>query len=259
VDATPQPYAAPPQDPTAPETDAKLSAERLAIFSFLLGLVSLLLCPFVGQAGAAALAFASQRKTKASGAGTLGLAKLGYGVAALGLVGWTAIGATHGDPPKRQDVALSASGRPSTTTTPSTERQAPATTATSTPAPPQPLLATAPPTTAAPAIVAAMTAPPSTALPPTTAPRPTAAPTTAKPTTTIGPTTTAVTAPPTTSAFDHSYANCADLHSEHPHGVGRSGAVDHTSGKPVTTFEVNDRLYAANDNLDRDGDGIACE
>jgi hypothetical protein len=39
--------------------------------------------------------------------------------------------------------------------------------------------------------------------------------------------------------------------------------VDHTSGKPVTTFTVSAGGYAAamaaNADLDRDGDGIACE
>jgi hypothetical protein len=45
----------------------------------------------------------------------------------------------------------------------------------------------------------------------------------------------------------------------YPHGVGRPGAVDQTSGTPVTTFERSDALYSANSESDRDGDLIACE
>lgn len=56
------------------------------------------------------------------------------------------------------------------------------------------------------------------------------------------------------------YANCAALNQDYPHGVGRPGAVDHTSGSaPVTTFTVDDRVYEANTARDRDKDGIACE
>jgi Excalibur calcium-binding domain len=57
------------------------------------------------------------------------------------------------------------------------------------------------------------------------------------------------------------FANCAALNAVYPHGVGRTGAVDHVSGssKPVTDFLVNDALYKANSGSDRDGDGIACE
>ena len=56
------------------------------------------------------------------------------------------------------------------------------------------------------------------------------------------------------------YANCAALNVDYPHGVARAGAVDHvTSGTPVTNFTVNDAVYNANAGSDRDGDGIACE
>jgi hypothetical protein len=45
--------------------------------------------------------------------------------------------------------------------------------------------------------------------------------------------------------------------------VGKSGARDHTSGKPVTDFKVSTSLYKKIINyrksLDRDHDGIACE
>ena len=65
-----------------------------------------------------------------------------------------------------------------------------------------------------------------------------------------------------------SYKNCTELNKVYPHGVGRSGARDKTSGKPVTTFRVNSTVYSYNDggarhtgerDLDLDNDGIACE
>ena len=63
-------------------------------------------------------------------------------------------------------------------------------------------------------------------------------------------------APPSTRKF----ANCAELNAVYPHGVGRPGARDHTTGTPpVTTFLVDAALYAANTGRDRDKDGIACE
>ncbi len=37
------------------------------------------------------------------------------------------------------------------------------------------------------------------------------------------------------------------------------GAVDRTSGTPVTTFHKSTALYTANSGSDRDKDGIACE
>jgi hypothetical protein len=57
------------------------------------------------------------------------------------------------------------------------------------------------------------------------------------------------------------FKNCAELNIDYPHGVGRSGAVDHVSGggKGVTTFTVDDAVYAANPGRDGDNDGIACE
>ncbi len=62
---------------------------------------------------------------------------------------------------------------------------------------------------------------------------------------------------PASAATD--YANCSALNADHPHGVGQTGAVDSTSGTPVTTFTVDDALYDANSESDRDKDGIACE
>ncbi len=57
------------------------------------------------------------------------------------------------------------------------------------------------------------------------------------------------------------YPNCKALNAKYPHGVARKGAKDHVSGssKPVTGFAVNNVVYTANKNLDRDKDGVACE
>jgi len=55
------------------------------------------------------------------------------------------------------------------------------------------------------------------------------------------------------------FANCTELRSVYPHGVGRPGAVDHTSGTPVTTFYQSATVYDTNRDHDADGDGIACE
>jgi hypothetical protein len=57
--------------------------------------------------------------------------------------------------------------------------------------------------------------------------------------------------------------NCTAMHRKYPHGVGRVGARDKTSGTPVTNFKRSNTLYATamryNRGLDRDGDKIACE
>jgi Excalibur calcium-binding domain len=59
------------------------------------------------------------------------------------------------------------------------------------------------------------------------------------------------------------YKNCTALHTKYKHGVGRTNAHDHTSGKPVTSFTHSTSAYnaavKANADLDRDRDGIACE
>lgn len=59
------------------------------------------------------------------------------------------------------------------------------------------------------------------------------------------------------------YKNCTNLNKKYPHGLGRVGARDHTSGTPVTTFNRSTKLYklamSYNRGLDRDKDGIACE
>jgi hypothetical protein len=59
------------------------------------------------------------------------------------------------------------------------------------------------------------------------------------------------------------HRNCTALHKKWKHGVGRAGARDRTSGKPVTNFYRSTRQYriamSKNRGLDRDKDGIACE
>jgi hypothetical protein len=55
------------------------------------------------------------------------------------------------------------------------------------------------------------------------------------------------------------YKNCAALNKVYKHGVGKNGAKDKTSGKPVTNFKVSASLHNANKKLDHDKDGIACE
>lgn len=55
------------------------------------------------------------------------------------------------------------------------------------------------------------------------------------------------------------YANCDAMNKDFAHGVGKPGAVDKTSGTPVTNFHVSTTIYNANTGRDRDKDGIACE
>jgi hypothetical protein len=61
----------------------------------------------------------------------------------------------------------------------------------------------------------------------------------------------------------HSLEKCGQVNAKYPHGVGKVGAHDKTSGVPVTTFKRSTRLYriamSYNRGLDRDKDGIACE
>jgi len=64
----------------------------------------------------------------------------------------------------------------------------------------------------------------------------------------------------TATAGPHvAYPNCKALNRHYPHGVGRWGARDHTSGTPVTNFKRSNRLYRQNKARDADHDGIACE
>lgn len=55
------------------------------------------------------------------------------------------------------------------------------------------------------------------------------------------------------------FKNCTALNKTYPHGVGKKGAKDKTSGKRVTNFKVNTTVYNQNKKSDRDKDGIACE
>jgi Excalibur calcium-binding domain len=66
-----------------------------------------------------------------------------------------------------------------------------------------------------------------------------------------------------TTAVRAPWKNCTQVNKRYPHGVGRVGAHDKTSGTPVTTFRRSNVLYRTamrnNRGLDRDRDGIACE
>ena len=55
------------------------------------------------------------------------------------------------------------------------------------------------------------------------------------------------------------FRNCTALNRVYPHGVGRVGARDKTSGTPVRNFKRSNLLYRQNSGSDRDKDGIACE
>jgi hypothetical protein len=59
------------------------------------------------------------------------------------------------------------------------------------------------------------------------------------------------------------WKNCTVVNRRLPHGVGRATAHDATSGTPVTSFRHDTAMYKAamraNQSLDRDKDGIACE
>jgi hypothetical protein len=59
------------------------------------------------------------------------------------------------------------------------------------------------------------------------------------------------------------WKNCTQVNKRYPHGVGKVGARDKTSGTPVTNFKRSNFLYRTamryNRGLDRDKDGIACE
>jgi hypothetical protein len=68
-----------------------------------------------------------------------------------------------------------------------------------------------------------------------------------------------VTSPSASDLVPRRYPRCRALNRVYPHGVGRWGARDHTSGVPVTNFKRSNILYRLNRHLDRDGDKIACE
>lgn len=60
-------------------------------------------------------------------------------------------------------------------------------------------------------------------------------------------------------ASNKTYKNCTAMHKDYKHGVGKPGAKDKTSGKPVTNFKKSKKIYDKNKKSDRDKDGIACE
>jgi excalibur calcium-binding domain-containing protein len=64
-------------------------------------------------------------------------------------------------------------------------------------------------------------------------------------------------------AIPYRWKNCTIVNQRFPHGVGKVGAHDRTSGIPVTNFRRSTLLYLTamryNRGLDRDKDGIACE
>ena len=54
--------------------------------------------------------------------------------------------------------------------------------------------------------------------------------------------------------------SCAALNARYPHGVGKVGARDRTTGsRPVTSFKRSNALYAIAKGRDRDRDNVACE
>ncbi len=67
----------------------------------------------------------------------------------------------------------------------------------------------------------------------------------------------------TDAAISPPWKRCALVNAKYPHGVGRVGAMDRTTGTPVTNFKRSNALYRTaisfNKGLDRDKDGIACE
>lgn len=76
----------------------------------------------------------------------------------------------------------------------------------------------------------------------------------------LAPAATATAASAAPASPSATYKNCKELNRRYPHGVGRSGARDRTSGTPVRNFAVNNALYnRVKKKLDRDKDGIACE
>jgi hypothetical protein len=97
----------------------------------------------------------------------------------------------------------------------------------------------------------------STADPSSSSPTPTSRTTSTSP----SPTSSSPSATPSPTRTVRVYLSCSGMHRDHPRGVGVPGAVDtpRPGRRPVTDFEINARLYFANQGLDRDGDQIACE
>jgi excalibur calcium-binding domain-containing protein len=70
-------------------------------------------------------------------------------------------------------------------------------------------------------------------------------------------------APAAGNRVPYRWKNCTIVNKRYPHGVGRYGAHDKTTGVPVRNFKHSNLLYATamhyNKGLDRDKDKIACE
>jgi len=70
-------------------------------------------------------------------------------------------------------------------------------------------------------------------------------------------------AAPANALIPLQWKNCKAVNARYPHGVGKVGAHDKTTGVPVTNFKRSTKLYRVaigyNAGLDRDHDGIACE
>lgn len=55
------------------------------------------------------------------------------------------------------------------------------------------------------------------------------------------------------------FSNCTAMNRTYPHGVGKPGARDDSSGSGVTSFKRDSHIYELNGSSDGDDDGIACE
>jgi hypothetical protein len=176
----------------------------------------------------------------------------GWALAGLALLGYVSLAVGAASP---KATTRSSSGAGAAVLTAPTSAPAVTPTATATPEPtPTTEVVTAAPTTEAPAPVAPTPAP---AAPVSPRSVPTHVQAAAPPAVPVGPAAPVAPAAPAAQSF----ANCDALNAVYPHGVGRPGAVDHVSGSsaPVTDFQVDAAVYAANTGRDRDGDGIACE
>ena len=63
------------------------------------------------------------------------------------------------------------------------------------------------------------------------------------------------------SASTPHYRNCTQMHAHYRGGIARSGARDHRVNGGHAKYKpyVNTAYYTANESMDRDKDGVACE
>ena len=179
----------------------------------------------------------------------------GWALAGLALLGYVSLAVGAASP---KATTRSSSGAGAAVLTAPTSAPAVTPTATATPDPtPTTEVVTAAPTTEvpAPATTAQAPVPLTAAVPPRSVP--THVQVAAPPAVPVAPVAPVAPAAPAAQSF----ANCVALNAVYPHGVARPGAVDHVSGStaPVTDFQVDAAVYAANTGRDGDGDGIACE